>query len=366
VADGPILSSMRELLPTLEDWAASDPVMGLATVVRTSGSTPRPAGARLLVGRDGRMSGSVSGGCLESAVVLEAQATLAGEAPPRIVHYGISDELGWEVGLACGGSLDIFVETLRWDGSDPVLEATREAIAAGRAVALLSAISGPRVGARAAAREGSSLVGSLVEPADTPSLLAVAAQRLASGIAGTEELGTATVFVDPIVPAPQLAVVGAVHVAIPLTAMARAAGYRVTVVDPRRAFLTEERLGGADRLVAAWPDDALPGLGLGPRDAAVCLAHDPKFEDPALGVLLRGQVGYVGAIGSRSTHAKRVARLREAGFGDSAIARVHSPVGLDLGAATPEEIAVAILAEVVAVRRGRTGGVLSAPAATVA
>lgn len=365
--DRPILRSMRELLATLDEWAPSDPDMALATVVRTAGSTPRPAGARLLVGRDGRMAGSVSGGCLESAVVLEAQATLAGEAPPRVVHYGISDELGWEVGLACGGSVDVFIETLRWDGSDPALEATRAAIATGRGVALISAISGLRAGARTAVVEGSPPVGSLPDPADTPALVALAERALASGIAATLEVGAATVFVEPIVPAPHLAVIGAVHIAIPLTAMARAAGYRVSVVDPRRAFLTEERIGRADRLVAAWPDEALPGLALGGRDAAVCLAHDPKFEDPALAVLLRTRVGYIGAIGSRSTHAKRVARLREAGFDEAAIARVHSPVGLDLGAATPAEIAVAILAEMVAVRRGRAGGALSPPpAATVA
>jgi xanthine dehydrogenase accessory factor len=358
---------MRELLTTLDEWAASDPEMALATVVRTSGSTPRPVGARLLVGRDGRMAGSVSGGCLESAVVVEAQATLAGTAPPRVLHYGISDELGWEVGLACGGNVEVFVETLRWDGSDPALTAMREAIDSGHAVALLSAVAGPHVGARAAIPEGAPPVGNVVDPADTPMLVTIAEQRMATGIGGMAEVGAATVFVEPIVPAPQLVVIGAVHIAIPLAAMARAAGYRVTVVDPRKAFLTEERLGAADRLVAAWPDDALPGLGLGERDAAVCLAHDPKFEDPALTVLLRSRVGYIGAIGSRSTHARRVGRLREAGFDDGAITRIHSPVGLDLGAATPEEIALSILAEVVAVRRGRAGGVLSTPAvATVA
>ncbi len=358
---------MRELLPTLDEWATSDPEMALATVVRTTGSTPRPAGARLVVSRDGRMAGSVSGGCLESAVVLEAQATLSGEAPARTLHYGISDELGWSVGLACGGSVDVFVESLRWDGSDPVLVATREAIAAERAVSLLSILSGEGTGARAAVVEGEGLTGTLGGATTDHAVITVAQSCLASGLPRIEDLGGVSVFIDPIVPAPRLAVVGAVHIAIPLTAMARAAGYRVTVIDPRRTFLTEERIAGADRLVAAWPDEVLPGLDLGARDAAVCLAHDPKFEDPALGVLLRSRAGYIGAIGSRGTHAKRVDRLREAGFDDGTIARIHSPVGLDLGAATPEEIAVAILAEIVSVRRGRSGGSLSArPVATVA
>ena len=174
------------------------------------------------------------------------------------------------------------------------------------------------------------------------------------------------VFVDPIVPSPQLVVIGAVHIAIALTTMARAAGFTVSVIDPRAAFNNLERIPDAERLVTAWPDEALPRFELGPRDAAVCLAHDPKFEDPALTALLRTETGYIGAIGSRGTHAKRVARLREAGFSDTDIARIHSPVGLNLGAATPEEIAIAILAEIVAVRRGRNAGSLSAvPAAPV-
>jgi xanthine dehydrogenase accessory factor len=357
---------MLELLATLDDWATSDPVMALATVVRTSGSTPRPPGARLLVSREGRMAGSVSGGCLETAVVQEAQATLAGKAPPRVLPYGISDELGWEVGLACGGTVDVFVETLRWDGSDPALVALREAAAAQRPLALLSVISGEHAGARAVYDEAARLVGDLGDPGVGRDAAAAAGRHLISGLPGIEEAAGVSLFIDPIVPAPRLVIVGAVHVAIPLARMARTAGYRTIVIDPRRAFLTRERIPDAGELIAQWPDDALPGLALGPRDAAVCLAHDPKFEDPALTVLLRGQAGYVGAIGSRSTHAKRVARLRQAGIDEEAISRIHSPIGLDLGALTPDEIALAILAEVVAVRRGHRGGSLSVPPAAPA
>ena len=354
---------MRDLLPTIDEWAARDPLMAVATVVRTAGSTPRPVGARLLVSRDGRMDGSVSGGCLESAVVLEAQSTMAGESQPRLLHYGISDELGWSVGLSCGGEVDIFVENLRADGSDPALDAVAAAVAAERPVVLLTVVDGEQAGGRAAVVDGTRLSGTLGSPELDGAALELVAPRLASGLAGLERIGDADVFVDPIVPDPRLAVIGAVHIATPLATMAAAAGFRVIVIDPREAFLTEERIPDAQRLIAAWPDEALPGLGLTARDAAVCLAHDPKFEDPALAVLLRSPVGYIGAIGSRKTHAARVARLREAGFGDDDIARIHSPVGLDLGAATPAEIAVSILAEVVATRRGRSGGALSAKAA---
>lgn len=347
---------MRDLLPTIAAWAEADPELGLATVVRTAGSTPRPVGAHLLVSRDGRMEGSVSGGCLEGAVVLEAQSTIEGEAPPRVLHYGISDELGWSVGLSCGGEVDVFVETLRGDGSDAVLRAVRDAVGAERPVALLTVLSGPDAGARAAVVGDETPVGTLGAALDAAVL---AAAHLASGVPGVEVIDGVEVFVEPIVRDPRLAVIGAVHIAVPLTAMASAAGYRVIVIDPRAAFLTRERMPLAHQLVGEWPDEALPILDLGPTDAAVCLAHDPKFEDPALRVLLRSPAGYVGAIGSRKTHAARVARLHDAGFSDADIARVHSPVGLDLGAVTPAEIALAILAEIVATRRGRPGQSLS-------
>lgn len=359
---------MRDLLPTIEAWGADDPQLALATVVRTAGSTPRPVGAHLLVNRAGRMEGSVSGGCLEGAVVLEAQSTIAGEAPPRVLHYGISDELGWSVGLSCGGEVDVFVETLRADGSDAVLTALAGAVAAERPVALLTVLSGPRAGSRAAVVGGDEPVGTLGGGVDDLAAR-LAAEHLASGASGVETAAGVEVFVEAVVREPRLAVIGAVHIAVPLTTMAAAAGHRVIVIDPRGAFLTTERMPQAHQLIDAWPDEALPQLGLGAGDAAVCLAHDPKFEDPALQFLLRSPVGYVGAIGSRKTHAARAARLREAGFGDAEIARVHSPVGLDIGAITPAEIALAIMAEIVATRRGRRGQSLShtpVPAAAAA
>jgi xanthine dehydrogenase accessory factor len=356
---------VRELLTTLDEWAAADPEVALATVVRTSGSTPRPVGARMAVARDGRMAGSVSGGCLEGAVVVEAQATLEGRALPRVLHYGISDELGWEVGLACGGTVDVFLHTLRWDGADPALTALRAALDEKRPVALVTVLEGDHAGRTALVDEQGGLAGSLGAAALDAAAATAAAGRFESGQPGTEEAAGVPVYVEPHVPAPLLAVVGAVHIGIALVRLAKVLGYRVVVIDPRTAFLTEERLGEADELIARWPDDALPGLRLGPRDAAVCLSHDAKFDEPTLDCLLRSPVGYIGAIGSRTTHGKRVARLRESGFTDADIARVHSPVGLDLGARTPEEIALAILGEMVAVRRGRAGGSLAvkAPAA---
>jgi xanthine dehydrogenase accessory factor len=282
-----------------------------------------------------------------------------------VLHYGISDELGWEVGLACGGTVDIFLHTLRWDGADPALAALRAALDEKRPVALVTVLEGDHAGRTALVDEQGGLAGSLGAAALDAAATTVAAGRFESGQPGIEEAAGVPVYVEPHVPAPLLAVVGAVHIGIALVRLAKVLGYRVVVIDPRTAFLTEERLGEADELIARWPDDALPGLRLGRRDAAVCLSHDAKFDEPTLDCLLRGPVGYIGAIGSRTTHGKRVARLRESGFTDADIARVHSPVGLDLGARTPEEIALAILGEMVAVRRGRAGGSLAvkAPAA---
>jgi xanthine dehydrogenase accessory factor len=357
---------VRELVTALDEWAVDDPEVAVATVVRTSGSTPRPVGARMAISRDGRMAGSVSGGCLEAAVVEEARATLEGRARPRLLHYGISDELGWEVGLACGGSVDVLLHTVRWDGTDAALGALRAALDEERPVALLTVVGGDGAGRSAAVHGDGRLAGTLGSPALDAAAAGAVAGRLDSGLPGVEEIDGIPVYVEPHVPAPLLAVVGAVHIAMALTRLARVLGHRVVVIDPRGAFLTPERFPDADRLVARWPDEALPELRLGPRDAAVCLSHDPKFDEPTLDCLLRSQVGYIGAIGSRSTHAKRVARLRDAGVGDADIARIHGPVGLDLGARTPEEIALAILGEVVAVRRGRAGGSLAAGTPAVA
>src|SRR5580693_7759198 len=247
---------MRDLLPTLNEWSENDPLVAIATVVGTSGSTPRPMGARLLVSRDGRMAGSVSGGCLESAVVLEAQATIAGDAPPRLLHYGISDEMGCAVGLSCGGEVDIFIETLDGDGSDPVIEDVRRAIETSRPVALMTVLDGETAGRRASVT-ADGLVGTLGGSAAAAETIAAARPRIASGLPGVEDIAGMRVFVDPIVPSPQLVVIGAVHIAVALTTMARAAGFTVSVVDPRSAFNNAERIPDAERLIVAWPDEAL-------------------------------------------------------------------------------------------------------------
>lgn len=351
---------MHELLDVLDDWAAADPVIAVATVVRTSGSTPRPVGARLAVSGDQRLAGSVSGGCLEADVVEEALPTLRGERPARVLHYGISDEMGFSVGLSCGGTVDVLVEAWRWDDTDPVVGRLRAALRAGDPVALVSVVAGELAGRRVLI-DGDDLVGSLGAEAADAAARAAGADRIETGMAGLDERDGLQLFVEPFVQPAQMVIVGASDIGAALTTMAQTCGYRVTVIDPRTAFLTRERFPTADAVVTSWPDEALAGVVLGPRDAAVCLSHDPKFDEPTLTALLAGGVGYIGAIGSRRTAQKRVDRLREMGRSEAEIDRIHSPVGLDIGSRTPAEIALSILAEAVAVRRGRSGGRLREP-----
>src|SRR5487761_1202043 len=345
---------MREVIPTLDSWEADTPRVAIATVVATTGSTPRPAGARLAVAPDGRMVGSVSGGCLEADVVEEALRTLAGQAPPRVLHYGISDEMGWAVGLACGGEVDVFVEVLAWSRGDPQIAALRAAIAEDQAVALCTALEGNDPGTRLVV-VGGAVVGGLGSGPAPAELVRAASRRLLTGVAGIDHLESGPVFIQPLVPAPKLVIVGAVDTGSRLAELAKLLGYHVTVIDPRERFCTEERFPAVDRLLVTWPGKALATIALEARDAAVCLTHDPKFDDPTLPALFASQVGYIGAIGSRTTQQRRRDRLAEAGATPEDLGRIHGPVGLDLGAATPVEVALEILAEMLAVRYSRSG-----------
>ncbi len=307
-------------------WAQAGKRAAVATVVETWGSAPRRAGSQMAVSELGEMVGSVSGGCIEGAVVLEAmEAITAGRA--RLLSYGVEDETAFSVGLACGGTIKVLVEP----------------------AALMLEVLQQLVTARAAR----VALGYVVDMADwSCRLVPVGAEaavdaRLSQDNAGIEQ-GR---FILPCNPALRLAVVGAVHVAQPLVAMARLAGYDPVVVDPRQSFATPARFPG-EVIVEDWPDEALLALGLDARTAVVTLTHDPKLDDPAIGVALRSECFYLGCLGSRKTHAARLERLRATGFSEAEIARIHAPVGLAIGAQGPGEIAVSIMAQITAVLRG--------------
>ncbi|WP_227267890.1 XdhC family protein [Roseobacter weihaiensis] len=299
----------------------------LATVVETWGSAPRRTGAQLVIAGDGEMQGSVSGGCVEGAVVLEAAEALE-QGVQKLLEYGVSDGDAFAVGLACGGTIRVLVE--------PVGEVLP--------VDLLEALVAARASRTPVGYEVSVSSGTRRLVHDSY------ADRFAMDRSGFEKEGE--VFVGIHNPPLRLAIVGAVHIAQALVPMARVAGYDPVLIDPRGAFGSEARFPG-EKIVAEWPDEALEEIGLDTRTALVLLTHDPKLDDPALHLALRSGCFYIGALGSRRTHAARVARLEEAGFSAEEIARVHGPIGLDIGAAGPPEIAVSILAEMTrTLRRG--------------
>ena len=342
---------MQEIATDLNRWLADGEQIALATVVGAAGSSPRPLGSRMAVTRSGLMAGSVSGGCVEGAVLEQAQAVLAGE-PPKLLHYGVADEAAWEVGLACGGSIEVYVE--------PLVDVHRRLLAALDAqetVALATRLDEGGASCHSLAWPDGRMVG---DPSLAVELCALSPGLFPGPAAELRRLAGGDVFLQVFCPPPTLVIVGAVHIAVPLVDLAQGLGFRVHVVDARRTFATRDRFPTADELTVAWPQDALAAEELGPQHHVVILSHDPKFDLPALEIALRSRAAYVGLIGSRVTQAKRQAALRERGFGEAELARIHGPVGLDLGGREPVEIALAILAEIVTVRHGRDGGKMSA------
>src|ERR671937_218416 len=327
---------MRDVLDDVKGWLANGDQVALATVVSTWGSAPRPAGSRMAISRSGRIAGSVSGGCLEGEVFEQAQAVLQG-SPPRLLHYGVSDDLAFSVGLSCGGEVDILVERL----AAPHQELMR-ALAAERPVVLATALK-DSPGAK-----------KLVDAGEPDDVVADAGALLLREVPERRDGW----FLEPFPRPPELLIVGGSHVAIPLSRLAHALGFRVTIIDARSKFADRTRFPDADRVIAAWPDEALAAITLDASSYVVVLTHDPKFDDPTIMAALQRSPRYIGAIGSRRTHRARVERLLAAGVEPSALERIHAPIGLDLGGQTAEETALAILAQMVAVRHGRSGGAM--------
>ena len=293
---------------------------------------------------DGRIAGSVSGGCVENAVVEAGKKTLS-SGKPQLLHYGVSDDTAWSVGLACGGSLDVFVERL-----DPALfEPVGAALRAQKPVAIATIIRGPEgdLGRKLAVFEDGTVAGAIDD-----AVLAEARAALASGASRRNPSGDREIFVDVLRSSPRLVIVGGVHIAVALVTLAKTLGFRTILVDPRETFGNAKRFPHADEIVNDWPDAALRRLAPDASTAIAVLTHDPKLDDPALLAALPGRAFYVGALGSKRTQEKRRQRLQEAGIAPDILARLHGPIGLPLGGRSPEEIAVAILAEIVAARNG--------------
>ena len=322
---------MRDVLETLERWAEAGTRVATATVVATERSAPREPGAVLAVDADGNVVGSVTGGCVEPAVYGEAREVLAGEGP-RLKTYGIADEEAFEVGLPCGGTVHIFVDALEPALVAPLADAVRNE----RPIALETRISGEEIGAKR-----------LVGPDDG----GPAAELLARAETGIVETPEGQLFVSSFAPRPNMYVFGAVDHAAALATIGRFLGFRVTVCDARAKFVTPDRFPDVDELVVEWPDRFLAGAPVDERTAICVLTHDHKFDVPVLKVALQTSAGYIGAMGSRRTNEDRSERLRAEGVGESELERIHAPIGLKIGSRSPEEVAVAIAAQIVQVLR---------------
>jgi xanthine dehydrogenase accessory factor len=358
---------MRELLDGLDRWRAEGRRVAIARVVDLEGSGPRAPGAAMAVSADGEVLGSVSGGCVEGAVVQAALDVLdSGERP--VLSFGYSDDDAFAVGLTCGGTIQLFIEPLPDLAVYPQLAA---AVRAGVPVALATVIDGPTAGACLLVGAGPEAVptGSLGDPELDRVVARDAAGELATGGTRVRRYGPCgearrddvSIFIESFVPPARMIVFGAVDFASALTQVAKVLGYRVTLCDARQMFATRSRFPHADEVVVEWPHRLLARIGpeLTARDVICVLTHEAKFDVPAIVAALDTQVGYLGAMGSRRTHDDRIQRLRDAGVDDAGLARLHSPIGLDLGALTPEETAVSICAEVIAVRTGANTAVRS-------
>ncbi|MEE3327364.1 MAG: XdhC/CoxI family protein [Myxococcota bacterium] len=343
---------MREILPTLDRWLDTGEKIALATLVDTHGTTPRPAGARLCLTESGLMEGSISGGCIEGDVFTRGLQVLE-ESKAVLTRYGIESDVGVAVGLSCGGEVDVLIEPFQ---DDRVWRAVREAIENRRPAALCTTLAPePWLGRRLAVLGDGQTEGGI--EAEVDALLTQRAPDLwkdgGHEILETEISGEPVrVVIEAFAPPPRLYIVGATHIATILCPMASTLGFHVSVIDPRTPFATPSRFAQADQLILEWPQEFLAREELDDSAFVLTLTHDMKFDIPTLAHALRSEAGYVGALGSRRTHEKRLSELRAEGFDEVDLGRIHTPIGLNLGGRSPEEIALSILAEVVATRRG--------------
>lgn len=346
---------MREIWNDIEKWQQSAKSATIATVVYVGGSSLRPAGSKMAISSKGEISGSVTGGCVEGAVFEEAKSVVK-TGTPRLVSYGVSNEQAWEVGLSCGGSVRIFIESMATPPWKTILPALKEAMDHNQAVALATVTSGTGLGNKMLLRKDGSQVGDLGEPSLTNDV----ASQITSNWQVRDPLEmtlqtaseTSTIFVEFILPPPRLIIVGASHIAIPLVSLAKALDYHTIVLDARSAFATRERFPHADELIVDWPAETIKKLSPDASTCVVCLSHDDKLDNPALMEALKSDARYIGALGSKVTHAKRLDALREEGASEDQLRRIHAPVGLKIGAKQPAEIALSIMAEIVASQHG--------------
>ena len=342
---------MREILQTMRDWFDQDKSVALATVVEIYGSAPRGLGAKMAVNQDSLMAGSVSGGCVEGAVVAEAIQVLK-SGKPKLLHYGVTQDQAISVGLACGGTIEVWVERL----TPQAFARLERDLLEDRLAIIVTILSGENAGEQIYVYPDGNIDGHFFDEnlnkkvdAELPEIFRRQhSQRRQFQIDGK----FLDVFFDVLTPSPKLIIVGAVHISIPLVHYAKILGFHTIVIDPRKAFGNLERFPHVDELVNQWPQEFLESYPWDHGTYLVVVSHDDKLDVPALEIACKNESRYIGALGSRKTFGNHVRDLKDAGINDEQIARIHSPIGLDIGARGPEEIALAIITEMIAVRNG--------------
>ncbi len=351
---------MREVLQQIEEWLRDGRKVAAATVVRVLKSAPRQPGAMMALNDLGEVIGSVSGGCVESALYEEAQQILQ-TGRPAFLHYGIADDQAFEVGLTCGGTIEVFAERLDW--AEQILPHLAHAIRSEQPVALVTVIGGQPMGAKLLVSEG-EVLGTTGSAGLDRAAVAEARAMLSQGQTGIRRYGPEgeprrddiALFIESFAPPPRMFVFGAIDFAAAAVRVGKFLGYRVTLCDARPVFATRSRFPEADEVVVRWPHEFLAEAAVGPRDAICVLTHDSKFDIPVLIEALKTPAGFIGALGSRATCEKRRVELLEAGVPEPELERICAPVGLDIGGRTPEETAISIAAELIALKNGREGG----------
>ena len=325
----------HDVLKAARTWLDEDGRVALATVVGTWGSAPVGIGGQMVVAPDGRFEGSVSGGCVEGEVIAEAEDILA-DGKPKTLTFGVADETAWQVGLPCGGQIKVFLERLDKSKGIDLVDRAIDARSHRRGLLIRMHLAD---GQREFFERGDDRADALVR------------QHLEAGESELQETPQGEIFLHALVPPARVLVIGATHIGQILAQLVQLAGHEVIVIDPRTAFAAETRFPGI-RLDTQWPQDTIPKIGLDPYTAVVALAHVGHIDDEALKLAMRSDCFYVGALGSKRNHAKRAQRLKDAGFSEAEIARIHSPIGINIGAQSPPEIAISIMAELVLALRG--------------
>lgn len=350
---------MRDLIPTIQKWVTEDKKIAMITVVKTEGSSLQPVGSKMIVSSKMEMAGSVSGGCVES-VVIEESLNVVQSKKAKLLKFGISNEEAWEVGLACGGTLHVFVEPLNLEARNGVFSLLLEQISNKYLIISATILNGKDCGKKMLIFPDGKIEGDLGSrlinnwSVDQVNDILKNQDSIIKIFPGEDE--NIEIFFDVFPPPLKLIVVGAVHMAIPLVYMAKVMGFATYIIDSRAAFATHERFPHADKIIIGWPAEVLGKMAVDESTFLAFLSHDEKQDDPGLLMAIRSKARYIGALGSRKTHAKRAIALKELGATDEEISRIHAPIGLKLGARGADEIAVSILAEIISAKHGVSTG----------